>query len=118
MARIFEIKLLTKIGWLPHLDDCINCAAAVPEKGYFSSRQGGLLCPVCAPKFPDAKPLNAEPLAILRHYIQNDPDTCLKQNVSRAAETELEVFMSRFLLERLNKPLKSQIFLQKIKSAL
>ena len=118
MARLFEIKLLNEIGWLPHLDDCLNCGAAMPERGYFSSRQGGLLCLNCAPKFPDAKPLNSEPLSILRYYIQNELDACLKFSVSRAAETELEVFMNRFLLERLNKPLKSQIFLQKIKPIL
>lgn len=118
MARLFEIKLLNEIGWLPHLENCLDCGKDVIEKGFFSSRQGGLYCPQCAYKNPDAKPLNAEPLFILRHYIQNDLDTCLKQSVSRDAEAELELFMSRFLLERLNKPLKSQIFLQKIKSAL
>lgn len=118
MARIFEIKLLNEIGWLPHLDDCLGCECQIPEKGFFSSRQGGLLCPACAPKHPDSKPVGAEPLSILRHYVRTENEACLKLNVSRAAETELELFMSRFLLERLNKPLKSQIFLQKIKSAL
>ena len=118
MARLFEIKLLHEIGWLPHLENCLNCGTDVLKEGYFSSRQGSLLCANCAPKFPDAKPLNAEPLSILRHYVQNEMDACLKLSVSRAAETELELFMSRFLLERLNKPLKSQIFLQKIKSVL
>lgn len=114
LARIFEIKLLNEAGWLPHLENCLGCGKDL-EYGFFSSRQGGLLCHSCASNFPDSKPLNAEPLAVLRYYTGHDLDACLKFGMTKQAETELETFMSRFLSERLHRPLKTGQFLQKMK---
>jgi DNA repair protein RecO (recombination protein O) len=54
LARLFEIKLLNEIGWLPYLEGCLTCRKPVPEKGYFSARQGALLCENCAASHPDA----------------------------------------------------------------
>ncbi len=118
VARIFEIKLLNEVGWLPYLEGCLNCKKRNLESGFFSSRQGGLLCPDCVPNFPDARPLNAEPLSVMRYYVDHDLDACLKLGMNRQTETELEAFMDRFLTERLNRPLKSAVFLRKIKPSL
>ncbi len=118
MARIFEIKLLNEVGWMPYLEDCLECHKGGLTKGYFSSRQGGLLCDDCTPHHPDARPVNTEALAALRFYIENDVDACLKHQVSKAGENELEAFMGRFLMERLSRPLKTRAFLQKIKPVL
>ncbi|MBN1688274.1 MAG: DNA repair protein RecO, partial [Candidatus Omnitrophica bacterium] len=57
LARLFEIKLVNEIGWLPHLTNCLLCGKSPLEEGYFSSRQGGLLCPHCYGKAPDSKPI-------------------------------------------------------------
>ncbi len=118
LARLFEIKLLNEIGMLPYLEGCLNCKKNNLERGFFSPRQGALLCLDCAPQFPDARPLNSEALSVMRYYIAHDLDTCLKLGMTKPAETELEVFMNRFLSERLARPLKSGAFLQKIKPAL
>lgn len=118
LARIFEIKLLNEIGWLPYLEGCISCHKAVPEKGFFSARQGALLCPSCAEKYSDALAVSREVLAAMRHYIQNSPEYAIKWGISEAAEKELEMLMNRFFLERLTKPFKSRIFLEKVQKVL
>ncbi len=117
LSRLFEIKLLNEIGWLPYLEGCITCQAPL-ERGYFSMRQGTLLCPNCAPAHPDAKPLDREPLAVMRYYIHHDLDASIRFPMTRQTEKDLEVFMSSFLLERLGKPLKSRIFFDKISPVL
>ena len=117
IARLFEIKLLNEVGWLPYLDGCLSCKKGPLEKGFFSPKLGGLLCGDCVSGFPDAKPLHSEPLAVMRYYIGHDLDACLKLGMTGQSETELEIFMARFLTERLSRPLKSSLFLQKVKPA-
>ncbi len=118
LARLFEIKLLNEIGWLPYLEGCLSCQKPVPERGFFSARQGALLCMACSEKYPDAIAINREPLAVMRHYIQNDLESSIKLTVSPQAESELEKIMNRFFLDRLTKPFKSRLFLEKISQAL
>lgn len=118
LARLFEIKLFNEVGWLPYLEKCLACEKPVPEAGFFSSRQGGLLCAACAPKFPDAVLLRAEPLSVLRHYVRHDLETSIKLGMSKQTEADLELFANRFINERLSKPLKSRVFYEKIQMAL
>lgn len=117
LARLFEIKLLSEVGWLPDFEECLNCKKTHLERGFFSPRQGSMICLDCAPQFPDARPLNSEPLSVMRYYIHHDLDACLKLGMTKQTETELEAFMNRFLSERLHRPLKSGVFLSKIKQA-
>lgn len=114
LARLFEIKLLNEIGWLPYLEGCLTCHKPVPERGYFSARQGALLCENCAPGHPDALRIEREALAAMRFYIQNDLEHAIKMSLSLPAEKELERLMNRFLLDRLAKPLKSRSFMEKV----
>lgn len=118
LARLFEVKLLNEIGWLPYLDRCLGCEAPNLEEGFFSPRQGALLCPKCAAGHPDVMTLSREPLAIMRYYIGHDLDMSLRLGVTKAAEVQLASLLDRFFIERLNRPFKSRLFLEKIKPAL
>ena len=118
LSRLFEIKFLNEIGWLPYLEHCLHCRRSGLEKGFFSARQGALLCEACAPHFPDARPLGREPLAVMRYYSRHDLEESLKLGVSRQAEIELKSVMESFLQERLGKTLNSRQFLEKVKPAL
>ena len=117
LARLFEIKLLSEIGWLPYLDRCLNCEKTGLEKGYFSSRQGALFCEACRAVYPDAQFLAAEPLAVMRYYIKHDLEPSIKLGMAKATETALEAFMTRFFNERLIHPLKTRRFLAQVCSA-
>ena len=118
LARLFEIKLLGEIGWLPYLEGCLNCQVSPLEKGFFSVKQGALLCRNCAPQFPDARVLATESLATLRYYLFHSMEESLKHPLSRTSSAELEDLLSRFLLFRLGRPFKSRRFMQAIKPAL
>lgn len=115
LSRLFEIKMLREIGWLPYLDGCVVCENSAIEKGLFSARQGALVCEPCAKNFPDARPIGREALAIMRYYAKHDLEESLKYGVSKTAEDELTGVMNRFFLERLQKPFKSRQFLEKIR---
>ena len=46
-ARIFEIKLMKALGFMPELKQCIRCAVKDPRDFYFSVRSGGIVCGAC-----------------------------------------------------------------------
>jgi len=50
LLRFFEIKLLSTVGYLPHLGGCVVCRE---ESGngrlFFSPEKGGAVCRACAP---------------------------------------------------------------------
>ncbi len=117
LAYLFEMKLFAEIGWTPFLNACLKCEEHL-ESGFFSARQGALLCPRCCAGAPDAKPIGSETLAVMRYYLRHTPEECLKLGMTRQAEEELDFHLYRFLSDRMTKPIKSRIFLQKIKPAL
>jgi DNA repair protein RecO (recombination protein O) len=118
IARLFEIKLLHEIGWLPHVDSCLGCEKTEVEEGFFSARQGALYCPRCYRNIPDVKPISRETLSVMRYYIHHDLDACLKLGITRQGGNGLENLMGRFFQDRLNAPLKTLQFLSKIKPVL
>ncbi len=107
LRNLFEMKLLNEIGWQPHLDSCLKCGGVVPEIGFFSIRDGGMLCSSCRGTDLASKKLAAEPVRLLRFLSQKDLDACLKETFTQQAEVEIQNLLYQFLLYRLGKPLKS-----------
>ncbi|MDD5217044.1 MAG: DNA repair protein RecO [Candidatus Omnitrophica bacterium] len=118
LARLFEVKLLREIGWLPLLDGCFQCQTSAFEKGFFSIRQGAIFCPNCAREFPDAKPMSPEALSVFRYYADHPLELALKQRMSPSASAELGRVIDHFLQYRLSFPLNSRRFLESIATVL
>ncbi|MDA9101124.1 DNA repair protein RecO [Omnitrophica bacterium] len=118
LSRIFEVKLLNEIGWLPFLSACLECGNPHLEQGYFSVRQGALVCPACRSKYPDAFFFGPEALKAVRHYIGHSLQEAVQWPLSSSTEAELEKLMTSFFNDRLDYPLKSRSFLDRIKPVL
>lgn len=123
LSRLFEIKLLREIGWIPYLSACVNCESAVMENGFFSVKQGALICPACSPRFAgeagrqhfsDARALGREALETLRYYADHSLEQGLKRHVRAATGEELKDVLQQFFLYRLGQPLKSQRFMEQM----
>ncbi|MBI5287261.1 MAG: DNA repair protein RecO [Deltaproteobacteria bacterium] len=48
LKSIFEMRLLSALGYHPHLDRCVACKQISIRRPFFSSARGGILCPGCA----------------------------------------------------------------------
>lgn len=114
IAHLVEIQLLNEVGWLPYLEGCVSCQTLLPERGFFSVKQGALLCERCAPQFPDARALSRETLALMRYYLNHSLEESMKYNLSRSAASELENILSHFLQFRLGRPFKTKQFIKAI----
>lgn len=114
IARLFEIKLLTEIGWMPYLNSCLECRQTAFERGFFSASQGALVCAGCMARYPDALPLSREGLSQLRYYTTHTLDECIKVVPSIGVEKELKKLTETFFAYRLSGPLKTQRFMSAI----
>lgn len=118
LSRLFEVKLLNEIGWLPYLDSCLECGNANLEEGFFSARQGALLCTVCKPKYPDSIAMERVALRAVRSYIRQDLEEAIRLPLSAKSDENMKKIMHGFFLERLDAPLKSRRFLDQIQPVL
>ena len=99
----FIVRLLRLAGFQPQVDQCTACNEHVEDIGFWSARQGGLLCPRCRPQDPQAEPASPDmleqlaALAAAPHPISLDP----------SLGARLATRLHEFLRWRLDRPLKT-----------
>lgn len=113
IQRIFEVRLLALLGYQPLLDHCLGCKKGLSgEKNFFSVREGGILCPVCALNHPGLVSIS---LGTIKTLLLTQ--TILLEKVGRVSFSpqslrESKTILSRFLEQYLGKDLKSKKFLE------
>lgn len=115
MSSLFEIRLLSEIGLLPYLEACLKCEKAVPERGFFSIRQGGLLCRDCAKVVVDSKSIESDTLACMRYFVKHDLETSIKGSPSASTLSQFRTLIRHFIADRHPRPFKSLKFLERVK---
>ncbi len=118
LTSLFEIKLLREMGWLPYLESCLNCGAKPLEQGFFSVRQGALICEKCRGNEQGAQPVGAPVLAVFRAYSKDALEDCLRVSHSTVIENQIRFLITQFLNYRLGKVLRSRKFLESIRPVL
>lgn len=115
LQRVFEVRLLSQLGYRPHLDRCTRCQKKIGgEKVFFSSREGGVLCPSCASHLSDAISVSLGTIKTL-HLAQTLPlDKIRRISFSPQSLKESRLILSQFLGQYLGKDLKSKKFLEQI----
>ena len=69
VQRTFELALLEATGFRPELTACLRCATPVPaEAAWWAPVEGGVMCASCARHYPDAQPIEAAALRVLRAF--------------------------------------------------
>ena len=109
----FIVRLLRLAGFHPQLVECTGCGGTVhappPDQrqagqaGYWSARQGGLLCPRCLHEDPTAEPARPELLTALERL----SDAVQPPTLEPALVAPLRERLDHFLRWRLDHPLKT-----------
>lgn len=115
-THYYEIRLLDVVGFRPQLFNCAQCENEIlPEDQFFSSLQGGVLCPKCGQHSPEARSISEDALRYLRHFQRSSYQDALRAHIQPGINTEIENivhFYMTYILERvLNSPsfIKSMI---------
>lgn len=101
----FIIRVLRLAGFQPQLDRCTSCHAVVHQEGFWSARQGGLLCSSCLHEDPNAEPISSELLDALETCLDSELPVLVEAAVLPLLNQRLE----EFLHWRLDRPLKATI---------
>ena len=99
----FIVRLFRLAGFQPQLDECTGCGVAIHASGYWSARQGGLLCERCLHEDPQAEAASPPVLEALSALSQSDQPVAMEMPLLSALRERLEAF----LRWRLDRPLKT-----------
>jgi DNA repair protein RecO (recombination protein O) len=99
----FVARLLYLTGFQPQLDECTGCAQPVHAAGFWSPKQGGLLCPQCLHQDPKAEPALPDTLEALDALSHSDDPGPLDARLASVLRQRLD----EFLRWRLDRPLRT-----------
>ena len=109
VTHYYEIRLLDIAGFRPQLFLCAQCNREIlAEDQFFSALLGGVLCPTCGRRSPEALPISKDALRYLRHFQRCSYRDALRAKIRPPIDAEIEklmIFYITYILERgLNTP--------------
>jgi DNA repair protein RecO (recombination protein O) len=112
LLRLFELRLLMRIGYTPQLISCVRCMADIPaQAGAFSPVLGGILCPRCGPAVQATLQVSQATLEFMRLAMLYDAHAWPVPEVGSEVQDELERMLHAHLVTCLGRELKSYAFL-------
>lgn len=107
LKSIFELRLLSEIGYMPDIVACRKCGSYEPEELFFSVSDGGYYCSDCfshdneGEGSPDYFKIRRPVLNAIRHIVLADFDRLFNFRISDSAQTELSAVSEAYLTVRL-----------------
>ena len=116
IARIFEIRLLSLVGYQPQLQGCLTCGHRLSngEMFWFSSVKGGVVCNRCSHGQGNLSPISPGTLKILLLARDMDLRKIHRLIFSKQALIESKEAITNFIQYQMGKEPNSMKFLKKI----
>lgn len=116
VLRYFELQLLHYLGYRPELYRCVKCNSPLkPVLNFFSSSQGGILCPYCGQKDSLSRSLSVDALKILRLWQNCDYATARRVKLKSDLSSELEQVLQEYIEYLLQREIKSIAWLEELR---
>jgi DNA repair protein RecO (recombination protein O) len=117
LMRWFDLHLLSLTGFQPQLFYCLGCEEPLrPVVNYLCLHEGGVYCPACGQQRADVEAIESDVLKVLR-FLQSRPwDEVQKIMVRTHILRQVETILYRYLLNVLERHLKSTDFLRKLQT--
>ncbi|MEN6373079.1 MAG: DNA repair protein RecO [Armatimonadota bacterium] len=113
VARHFELKMMSMMGYRPELDRCLRCDAEPSGDGIdFSPSLGGRVCAECGPIPDDAIHMSEEAAQAMRTLLTAEPRMLRNLDFSDEVRKELFRAIRRYVRYRTDRELKSSEFIQ------
>ncbi len=117
VRRIFELRALCLLGFMPRTSHCVECEEGLVEEEnesyFFDSEAGGILCKTCYKHYPKAIKITFGTLYTLR-YIESAPfERLFKFRLSDKILKELEKVCEDYRPYYIDKHFKTLDFISK-----
>lgn len=97
----FLWNFLSILGYHPQLSNCSLCQKKIISKNfYFSSKEGGIICPVCFKRSTDLrwiKKINSEVVKIIRLIFKKDWSAVCRLKIKAANQNLLKIISNNYL---------------------
>lgn len=103
IVRVFELRLLSIIGYAPWVNGCIECGSSLFDSMYFSFGKCGLLCSGCLAKDKGAIRISEGAAKALNYIVYSKMNNLFNFEVSDNVLEELGRVSRRYMGERLEK---------------
>ncbi len=115
LLRIFEIKLLSLLGYQPRLDHCLSCGLQPKGDIVFVGLKGGMLCPDCmVSSGSDQVKLSQGTVGFYYQALRMDMDKVTRLKPSAGIMQELDRAFADHFFHILGKRLRSREFLRTV----
>lgn len=112
LLRIFEIKLLSLLGYQPRLDHCLSCGGTAKRQMIFLTMKGGVLCPDCmASSGGDQVRLSSGAIGFYYQVLRMDLSKISRLKPSVEIMEELDSAFAAHTFHILGKRLRTMAFL-------
>jgi DNA repair protein RecO (recombination protein O) len=114
---IYELRLMSTIGYAPNLIACTSCGN-IEQAKYFSSIIGGLVCDKCLRNIKSRNNimLSAGALHTMRYILYSKLNKIFSFEVSPKVQEELDFIAKDFLLTHIDKEFKTLKYLENLLS--
>ena len=110
VKAVFELKLLSLIGYEPLLDACAVCGVPEPEDARFQLVDGVLCAPAAAGAGRDSPSGRPGVLAAMRHVVYGDPKRIVSFVLGEDGLRQLARVSERFLTTQLDRGFRTLDF--------
>lgn len=112
---IFEIKLLSILGFISGGESCVVCGTKTGEgQSFFNVRMGGVVCEKCGTKTRGSYPIGEGVRKAIIHVIKNEGKRIFGFGLSEEVLKQLESIMELYVKVHLGIELKSLEFLKSL----
>ncbi|MBN1230823.1 MAG: DNA repair protein RecO [Anaerolineales bacterium] len=116
VIRYYEMRLLDFMGFRPELKICVSNGEEITyQDQYFSSMQGGVICPECSANFEGLRPISKDALRYIRHLQRSSFQDALKARPEDKIFSEMETILQQYITFLLEKGLNSPVFLRRLR---
>ena len=105
LKSIFEMRLMSDIGFMPDIVGCSCCGSYEPEEAYFDMNGGRFVCGDCLAGEPDRDTIKISKyvLEAVRHIVLTDFNRLFNFRVSDKTQDVLSVLTEKYLLIHLDR---------------
>jgi DNA repair protein RecO (recombination protein O) len=114
VTRIFELRLLSMLGYAPYVNGCIQCGSENLDGISFSFHKCGFVCGRCKPSDESAMEISTGTAKALYYIVHANIGDLFKFGTSPEVLRELGIINRRYLRERLEHDYTKLDFLRSI----
>ncbi|MGB9877785.1 MAG: DNA repair protein RecO [bacterium] len=114
IARSWELKLLSHLGFKPELDNCLFCRRKMEGRIFFSPASGGLICGECISHSTDAVQIERETRDYMKKLMKTPPHLLREEEMPQRIREDLRSILPPFIDLRAEKSGKTDVFLREL----